>query len=138
MPVKYVVDWVQGAKTAHNLTIDFIGDWNETPLKSWDYNIKLRAALDAAGFQATRIVASDQGDGWAVPSAGPNATKQFAAFDAVGAHYPGVHGGPPNAEEEALLDALGKARWASEDGADTPYISAVSTSPPKGQALLFL
>ena len=80
-------------------------------------------ALDAAGCQRTRIIASDQGDGWAIPT-GPNATQQLDAVDAISAHYPGVHGGPPSAAEAALLDKLNKSRWAAEDGADTPYISA--------------
>jgi hypothetical protein len=53
------VDWVRGAKDAHSLDIDWVGDWNEDAV-DWDYNIVLRAALDAAGFHATRIVASDQ------------------------------------------------------------------------------
>ena len=41
--MQYIVDWVVGAKTVHNLTIDWIGDWNETPV-DWDYNVRLRAA----------------------------------------------------------------------------------------------
>jgi galactosylceramidase len=30
LPIRYIVEWVAGAKTVHNLTIDWIGDWNET------------------------------------------------------------------------------------------------------------
>ena len=44
----------RGAKEAHNLTVDWIGDWNETPV-DWAYNCALRAALDAAGFQSVRV-----------------------------------------------------------------------------------
>ena len=32
------------------------------------YNLVLRAALDAAGFRTTMIVAYDAGDGWDIPS----------------------------------------------------------------------
>ena len=55
----------------------------------------------------------DQGNGWAVPA---NAT-QLAVIDAVAAHYPGVHGGPPPPAEKALLDSLSKPMFAAEDGA---------------------
>lgn len=122
-PAGYIVDWVRGAKEQHNLTIDWIGDWNETPVQ-WEYNVRLRAALDAAGFQSVRIAASDQGDGWAAPTT--NAT-QLAVLDAIGAHYPGVHGGPPPRAEFDLLSALSIPMWASEDGADTPFISSTWT-----------
>jgi galactosylceramidase len=119
LPVGYIVDWVRGAKEVHNLTIDWVGDWNETPV-DWDYNILLRAALDAAGFRHVRICASDQGNGWAVPA---NST-QLAVIDAVGAHYPAVHGGPPPADEFARLSDASIPMWASEDGAGTPFISS--------------
>ena len=29
LSAKYITTWVKGAKTAHNLTIDWIGMWNE-------------------------------------------------------------------------------------------------------------
>ena len=55
----YIVKWVEGAKTVYNLDIDYIGIWNER-----SYNITyietLRAALDAAGFDNTMIIASDR------------------------------------------------------------------------------
>ena len=122
LPVRYIVDWVRGAKEKHGLDIAWIGDWNETPA-SWDYNLARRVALDAAGFTSTRIAASDQGNGWAIPN---NAT-QLAVIDAVAAHYPGVHGGPPPPQEKALLNSLSKPMFAAEDGAGTPYISSTWT-----------
>lgn len=58
----YIVRWIEGAKEVHNLTIDFIGIWNEKP-----YNVTyiktLRRTLDARGFTKTKIVASDGGWG---------------------------------------------------------------------------
>lgn len=121
LPVGYIVDWVRGCAERHNLTIDWVGDWNETPV-DWAYNLLLRSALDAAGFHSTRIIASDQGNGWALPP--NNNATELAVVDAIGAHYPGVHGGPPSADEAALLAGLSKPMWASEDGAGTPYISS--------------
>jgi galactosylceramidase len=95
--------------------------YSESPV-DWDYNLELRAALDRAGFSHTRIVASDQGNGWAIPP--NNNMTELAVIDAVGAHYPGVHGGPPSQAEAKLLAGLSKPLWASEDGASTPFISA--------------
>ena len=95
---------------------------NETP-SPWDYNLLLRAGLDAAGFAQVKIAASDQGNGWAIPT---NLT-QLAVIDAVAAHYPGVHGGPPPAAEKALLNSLSKPMFAAEDGAGTNYISSTWT-----------
>ena len=51
----------------------------------WAYNVLLRQALDAAGFTATRIVASDQGNGWALPP--NNNSTELAVLDAIGAHW---------------------------------------------------
>ncbi len=31
--VRYITNWITGAKEVHNLTIDYIGIWNERP---WD------------------------------------------------------------------------------------------------------
>lgn len=120
LPVGYIVDWVRGAKERHNLTIDWLGDWNESPVPDCGYNARLRAALDKVGLSSTKIIAGDQGNGW---SFSENATE-MASIGAVGAHYPGVHGGPASASKIALLDRLELPMWASEDGADTPFISA--------------
>jgi hypothetical protein len=60
--VGYVIDWLRCAR--HNgLTVSYIGGWNEhfqgTPVqRAWFVN--LRAALDAAGFTRTQIVAADE------------------------------------------------------------------------------
>jgi Glycosyl hydrolase family 59 len=59
--VGYVVDWLRCARE-NGLTVSYIGGWNEhyrgTPAqRAWFVN--LRAALDAAGFTSTQIVAAD-------------------------------------------------------------------------------
>jgi hypothetical protein len=59
--VGYVVDWLRCAR-ANGLAVSYVGGWNEhyqgTPAQqAWFVN--LRAALDAAGFTGTQIVAAD-------------------------------------------------------------------------------
>jgi Glycosyl hydrolase family 59 len=60
--VSYVVDWLRCAR-ADGLTISYVGGWDEhyqgTPAQqAWFVN--LRAALNAAGFTRTQIVAADE------------------------------------------------------------------------------
>ena len=60
--VGYVLDWLRCARE-NGLTVSYLGGWNEhfqgTPVqRAWFVN--LRAALDAAGFTRTRIVAADE------------------------------------------------------------------------------
>ena len=57
--VQYQTDFVTGARAFHNISVDYIGIWNERPWGSTDYVKKLRAALDAAGAQSTTIIGSD-------------------------------------------------------------------------------
>jgi hypothetical protein len=59
--VGYVVDWLRCARE-NGLTISYVGGWNEhyqgtTVQQAWF--VDLRAALDAAGFAGTQIVAAD-------------------------------------------------------------------------------
>ena len=59
--VGYVVDWLRCAQE-NGLAVSYVGGWNEhyqgTPVqRAWFVN--LRAALDAAGFTGTQIVAAD-------------------------------------------------------------------------------
>ena len=59
--VGYVVDWLRCARE-NGLAVSYVGGWNEhfqgTPVqRAWFGN--LRAALDAAGFTGTQIVAAD-------------------------------------------------------------------------------
>ena len=56
--IEYHLKWIEGAKSAHNLTIDYLGIWNERASDP-DWIVRLRAALDKAGHQHVTIVASD-------------------------------------------------------------------------------
>jgi galactosylceramidase len=55
---RYQTNWVIGAHSAYNITVDYIGIWNERPWGTPAYVKALRASLDAAGFTATQIVLS--------------------------------------------------------------------------------
>ena len=56
--------WLQGAKTVHSLDMDYMGIWNEHDA-SYDWIVRFRQAMDAAGFSSVKIVATDEG-GWQV------------------------------------------------------------------------
>ena len=54
----YVSNWVSGAKSVYGIDIDYVGIWNERN-SNGTYVKALRQALDARGFERTRIVAKD-------------------------------------------------------------------------------
>ncbi|KAH9500901.1 hypothetical protein Btru_069154 [Bulinus truncatus] len=101
----YVVRWISAAKRVYNLTIDFIGVWNER-----DYNIDyvktLRNLLNSRGFQNVLIIASD--NNWDIAKDIVKDSEFSNAIHALGAHYPGTWSSP---------DAYntGKLLWSSED-----------------------
>ncbi|XP_061192943.1 galactocerebrosidase-like isoform X2 [Saccostrea echinata] len=101
----YIVKWISGAKEVHNLTIDFIGIWNEKPYDV-TYIKTLRKTLDTRGFVQTKIVASDSG--WGIIN-DMNKDQDLAKIvDYVGVHYPGTLS-PEFAKKQ------GTQLWSSED-----------------------
>ncbi|XP_071090487.1 galactocerebrosidase-like [Haliotis cracherodii] len=102
----YIVKWVQGAKMHYNLTIDFLGIWNEKPYND-TYIKTLRKTLDTNNLSNVKIVAADD-NGWAIAEDVVNDSDLAAAVDYIGSHYPGT---------ETTLKALqtGKQLWSSED-----------------------
>jgi len=101
----YVVRWVIGAKVHHNLTLDYIGIWNEK-----HYNVEyiktLRATLDLNGFNHTLIIAADEK--WEI-ARDISADPQLAdVVHAIGCHYPGTSSTPDAQKTKKPL-------WASED-----------------------
>jgi len=102
---EYQTAWVRCQQSV-GLELDYLGVWNERYWGGPEYVSGLRASLDAAGFQATRIVIPDGGYDPAIMSdAALNATFN-ASFDVVGLHYPCVSVHPEVA-------AGGKAFWAA-------------------------
>jgi hypothetical protein len=146
--VGYVVDWLRCARQ-NGLTVSYVGGWNEhyqgtRAQQAWF--VDLRAALDAAGFAATAIVAADgspQGaerDGrmryapqlaWRTVAGDMVTDRSFArAVSVVGVHD--TCGLPTAgyrcvtaAQARTLADRTGKPLWESELGA-TP---ATGTNP---------
>ncbi|XP_074641561.1 galactocerebrosidase-like [Tubulanus polymorphus] len=118
--VTYIMNWITGAQKYHNLTIDYIGIWNERPFDT-EYIKMLREALDQSGYETLRIVAAD-GVWEPIISDVLDDPVLSKAIDAIGVHYPGTHS-PDNAlktdkklwgsEEYSAYDDLhGGACWA--------------------------
>eukprot|EP00042_Codosiga_hollandica_P057702 m.858006 g.858006 ORF g.858006 m.858006 type:complete len:846 (-) comp59651_c0_seq6:65-2602(-) len=105
LTASYVTKWVEGAKSVYNLTIDYVGIWNE---RSYDitYIETLRNSLDAAGFPETMIVAPDAG--WDIAQDILDNPQLAQDVYAIGCHYPGTTSTPQAVETEKPL-------WASED-----------------------
>ena len=149
--VGYVVDWLRCARE-NGLAVSYVGGWNEhyqgTPVqRAWFVN--LRAALDAAGFTGTQIVATDgtpqlrEGLGRRLGYAPLHAWQTVAGDMATDPSFSravsvlGVHDtcGLPTtgyqcvvtAQARTLAARTGKPLWESELGA-TP---ATGTNPAR-------
>ncbi|GFO19227.1 galactocerebrosidase [Plakobranchus ocellatus] len=101
----YIVRWINGAKKVYNLTIDYVGIWNERPYDK-TYIKTLRSMLDARGFSKTLIIAADEA--WEIATDIEKDPSLAATIHAIGCHYPGT---------KSSIDAqrTGKSLWASED-----------------------
>lgn len=122
--IDYITKFINGAKDYHNLDIDYVGVWNETPYDpQW---IKaLKAAIDqnnAGRGLATKIIGGDQpNDIWSIVADMSNDPSLLQAVDVVSVHYAsvgGMYGGlhldPYDSPQEAKN--LGKPLWNTEDG----------------------
>ncbi len=111
-PVRYVTEWLRGARAVHGLAFDYVGVWNENRCDP-DYVVALRHALDADGFAGTRIVAPDAATAEANALIATMLARPDvrAAVYAVGYHYPDSD---PNVST-ADRSRLGRPLWASED-----------------------
>src|SRR6185312_15950102 len=59
--VNYLMDWFGCAKQ-HNLTVDYLGGWNERDYNTTWYE-NLKSALNSHGYGATKVVGADSGWG---------------------------------------------------------------------------
>ena len=113
--VNYYVNWIKGAKTYHNLTIDYLGGWNERGYnKSWYES--LQSALKANGL-TTKVVGADSG--WDVADAMVSDSTFNSSIDIVGVHYPctgGDGGSATSCPSTTNAQSLNKPLWASENG----------------------
>jgi hypothetical protein len=114
--INYIIKWIKGAKTHHNLDINYIGGKNESGYdKGWFVN--LRNALNSNGLSAVKVVGTD-GDWSAVNDMATNVAFRNS-IDIVGSHYPceGGDGGSANTcNTPATAQGIGKPLWASENG----------------------
>lgn len=112
--VNYYVAWIKGAKSHYNLTIDYIGGWNEKGYNKAFYEA-LKSALQANNLP-TRVVAADS-VGWSVANALVADATFSSAIDIVGVHYPcGYLSNETTCSSTANALSLGKPLWASENG----------------------
>ncbi|WP_412538813.1 RICIN domain-containing protein [Longispora sp. K20-0274] len=113
--IGYLVKWIQHARSDHNLTIDYIGGWNERGYdKQWFVNLKNTLV---ANNLATKVVANDNfGFGGDVDAMVSDAAFRNAV-DVVGSHYAcGYLGDQTSCPSSANAVGLGKPLWASESG----------------------
>eukprot|EP00662_Eupelagonemidae_sp_cell21_P029682 gene29683-758_t len=114
--IAYHLRFLQGARDVHGVTPDYVGVMNE---QAWTpaYIKALRAALDDAGFAATRLVAADVAFSWSILDAMLADPDLARSVDVLGVHhmhkYPEVTTSYPTPSPAV---ALGKPLWASEDG----------------------
>ncbi|XP_046548396.1 galactocerebrosidase-like [Haliotis rubra] len=104
-PVNYVLNWIMGAKTVYNLTIDYVGIWNER-MYSIPYIKLLRRILDNTGFSNVKIVGADKK--WEIADDILQDEELGAAVENIGCHYPGTF-------SDSSAMKTGKKLWASED-----------------------
>ena len=111
----YIVDFIQGAQTAHHLHIDYVGAWNERPYDG-NYIKALARALKQANLD-TKIVCCDAYPGlqygeWSIVDGMQKDSELKSAVAVVGVHYPNQ--ASPSATPASALKS-GKDLWASED-----------------------
>lgn len=119
----YVVKFIQGAKTVHNLDIDYVGVWNENKHDAeW---VKLLKRTLAAKRLSTRIVCCDElphQNPWGLIDEMKNDPELNQAIDAVGVHYTEIdtkHVDHPVRVPQSVID-FGKPLWGSEDHPPRP------------------
>ena len=105
--VKYIINWLNGARVHHNLTIDYIGIWNENAY-SREYILSLRRAITAAGLPTVIVAADDCCDGkWSICDSILNDVEYQDAIGVIGGHY-------PDSQTTSACASLHKPLWASE------------------------
>ena len=110
--ITYTINWLTCAQQRGGAPVTYLGLHNEASQPSADYLVTLRAALNAAGFASTKIVAMDNGNynTDVVAEAEANVTYR-EAIAVAGLHDPCefFYGPLPSAR------SLGWSLWSSED-----------------------
>ncbi|MBA2392515.1 MAG: RICIN domain-containing protein [Ktedonobacteraceae bacterium] len=122
--VNYYIAWIQGAKSHYNLTIDYIGGWNEKGYNQQFFEA-LHNAIRSNGL-STKVVGADSG--WDVADAMVSNSALNASIDIVGVHYPctgGDGGSATSCPNTTNAKNLGKPLWASENGSQDENSGAI-------------
>ena len=122
--VNYYIAWIKGAQSHHNLTIDYIGGWNERGYNQQFYEA-LHSAIQSNGL-STKVVGAD--DNWGVADAMVSDSAFNASIDIVGVHYPctgGDGGSAVSCYNTTNAKNLGKPLWASENGSQDENSGAI-------------
>jgi O-glycosyl hydrolase len=123
--INYLVSWLNCA-ASHNLSIDYLGGWNER-----GYNIswyeQLRSALNANGYGNVKIVAADSD--WTVAGDIDSNPTFASAVSIIGAHYPcGYLSAESSCSVPSTATSSGKTLWASENGSEDHNSGAAATA----------
>jgi hypothetical protein len=122
--------WLTGAKTDHNLNIDYVGGWNEC-YTGWDLGWfqSLKQALAANGL-STKIIGPDEYYAHLTPSAQAtiSAPGFYTNIDVPAAHYPCDFGAVMQCTDFQMLSGLGKPMWASESNGESAANIARATN----------
>jgi galactosylceramidase len=106
----YVRKWCAGAKSVWNLTIDYIGLWNERPTTK-AYVMELRKQLDAHSLHNVKIVGNDAT--WdPIAQEVLSDAELRSAVSVLSAHYPGTKSSP---NAQTALKEYGIPLWNVEE-----------------------
>ena len=114
--INYLVSWLDCAKP-HNLTIDYLGGWNETRLQ----RRLVRAAAQCAERQRLRQRQDRRGRlGLVGGQRRRRRTRRSPRPSSIiGTHYPcGYRSSQSNCSVPSAATSSGKTLWASENGSD--------------------
>jgi hypothetical protein len=121
--IDYLIQFINGAHDYHNLDIDYVGIWNETPYDT-QWIKDLRAAIDQNNANrglATKIIGGDQPDDeWPIINDLDNDPALLQAVAVASTHYASFGlSSPPLAPFDSPPDgkSLGIPLWDTEDGA---------------------
>lgn len=104
----FIVAFIKGAKTYHDIEISFCGGWNERAHDAGWFKM-LRRTLDAADLAKVKIVAADEVGHWNIATTMAGDEELRDAIDILGTHYPRYQSTP-------LARSYGKPLWSSEEG----------------------
>lgn len=114
----YVLNWLKGARDVYNLSIDYLGGWNERG-HSMSYFALMRQMLDAEGMQGTQLVCGDYPHMFECSAEVAKTPSLASLFVALGAHQPqaydpvGASTGLPMWSTEAHYNIPNGQDWAN-------------------------